>query len=501
MEYRVKVQIVEPQIGFCTNPDGARIAYGTLGQGSPIVMPPAYLASISPIEIFPQYRYLVDSFARYHSVVWYDQVGAGLSDRNRTVFTLESELRDLETVVDYLNIDRIIIWATSLSSPVAVAYAVKYPERVTHLILYGAYAYYGKYVHDEVKTALVSLLRHPDNWVGRRALASLCASQTQIDTLEMLVAAVKEVAAPEVAANVIDMLYRLDVTDLCPSVKTPTLVMHRKGDPLIDFKAGLELASLIPNARFVPLEGNDHFAPLGDTDSVLRNIFEFLGDPITDDKATKAVQPVEKQSCHDVFISFAFPDKESAAKIYTHLKRNGINPFWCEDLTAGQDYPQLLGEAIRNSESFLLVVSDSSDNSDTVRKETTVAHNSKKPIIPVRIKSVLPKNLEHLTANSLFFDAFPLPLEQYLPKLTSDIMKIIGSKVDKRENTIPEFQGDPIPKDFVDTGKAASSSLVAEPKTELKKKEWLRVDNPLVFILATLIASVLAGIILMMIKC
>ena len=106
-----------------------------------------------------------------------------------------------------------------------------------------------------------------------------------------------------------------------------------------------------------------------------------------------------------------------------------------------------------------------------------------------------------MTANSLFFDAFPLPLEQYLPKLTSDIKKIIGSKADKGESAIPELLGAPVPKDSADTGKVASLSLVAEPKPEQKKLDWLRVDNPLVYIIVTIVASVIAGAILTLFKC
>jgi hypothetical protein len=124
-----------------------------------------------------------------------------------------------------------------------------------------------------------------------------------------------------------------------------------------------------------------------------------------------------------------------AAKIYSHLKSNGINPFWCEDIAAGQDYPQLLGEAIRSCRSFLLIVSNSSDNSASIRKETTIAHNNKKTIVPVRIEEILPKNLEYLIANSLFFDAFPQPLEQHLPRLTNDIKKTIGGKADKKRGS------------------------------------------------------------------
>jgi hypothetical protein len=251
--------------------------------------------------------------------------------------------------------------------------------------------------------------------------------------LELMILLLNDITTPANAAHFIEMLYTLDVTNLCPLVKSPTIVMHRKGDLHINFKAGLELATLIPNARFVPLEGDIHFNFLGDTESFLRNVFQFLGDPIIDMQSSEAAKSVGNQLCHDVFISFTFPDKEVAARIYSHLKSNGVSPFWCEDLSAGQDYPKLLGEAIRNSKSFLLVLSDSSDNSDTVRKETTIAHNSKKPIIPVRIKDILPRNLEYLIANSLFFDIFPQPLEQHLPRLTSDIKKIIGSKAEKKK--------------------------------------------------------------------
>jgi len=426
---------VEPQIGFCTTPDGARIAYATLGQGPVMVVPPAYSFCIEGLKINPETRSMFDSLARYHTVVVYDQRGAGLSDRNRTIFTLESELQDLETVIDHLKLDKMILFGRVFFGTVVIAYAAKHPERVTHLILYGSSAYYGKYVTEEFKASLLSLLRQTDNWVGGRAINSLAGPQADSIYLDRLIKFMSDSVTPDIFAQIMEMAYKWDVTDLCPRIKTPTLVMHRKGDLFVEFKAGLELASLIPNAKFVPLEGATNFSFLGDTDSWLHCISEFLNDPVTGGKATKAAKPTVQRLSNDVFISFAFPDKDAAAKIYACLKSNGISPFWCEDLTAGQDYPQLLGEAVRNSKSFLLVVSDASDNSATVRKETTIAHNNKKPIIPVRIEDILPKNLEYLIANSLFFDAFPQPLEQHLPRLTSDVKKIIDSKADKKEKT------------------------------------------------------------------
>ena len=424
---------MEPHIGFCSTPDGARIAYATLGQGSVMVVPPAYFHIIEGLKTIPETRSMFECLARHHTVVVYDMRGIGLSDRNRTVFTLESELQDLETVIDHLKLDKMILFGRGFYGPVVIDYTAKHPGRVTHLILYGSGAYHGKYASESVKASIVSLLRQSDNWLAGRTQGSLLAPQTDINYLDWMMKFHLEKTTPEILAQLWDMLYQLDVRDLCPGIKTPTLVMHRKGDLFVDFKEGVELASLIPDAKFIPLEGDTHLPFLGDTETWLRYISEFLNDPVTGGKAKKAAQPAAQTSSHDVFISFAFADKDAAAKIHACLKNNGISPFWCDELTAGQDYPQLLGKAIRDSKSFLLLVSDSADNSDSVRKETTIAHNNKKPIIPVRIEDILPKNLEYLIANSLFFDAFPQPLEQYLPRLTGDIKKIVGSKIEKKK--------------------------------------------------------------------
>ena len=424
---------METQIGFCTNPDGARIAYETFGHGPTIVIPPFLLGPVNKWGGNPDVRYVFENLARYHTIVLYDPRGAGLSDRNRTVFTLETDLQDMETVINHFKLDTVILDGSMWGGPVAVAYAAKYPERVTNLILFGTYAYYGKFLPDEVKSSILSLLRQQNNWLGLRSFMSLMWPQGSTDEIALMVAIYSEITTPENFARVLQMRYTLDVTNLCPSVKAPTIVIHFKGDLMIDFKAGLELASLIPNARFVPLEGifQGEYA----RDSLLRAKFEFLGDPVEADKDKESALASAKKPDHDVFISFAFPDKQAAAKIYAYLKSNGIDPFWCEELEAGQDYPELLGEAIRNSKSFLVVISDSTDNSDSVRKETTIAHNNKKPIIPVRIKEVLPKKLEYLIASSLFFDAFPQPLEQHLPKLAGGIKKIIGNKSDKEKTS------------------------------------------------------------------
>jgi len=145
---------VEQKIGFCTNADGSSIAYTTVGQGPAIVVPPSYFHAIGALKTIPEVRSFIESLGRYHTVVLYDQRGAGLSDRNRTVFTLESELRDLETVIDHLKLDRVILYGASMSGPFVIAYSARHPDRVTHLILYGTYANCGKFVPKEIKDSI-----------------------------------------------------------------------------------------------------------------------------------------------------------------------------------------------------------------------------------------------------------------------------------------------------------------------------------------------------------
>jgi pimeloyl-ACP methyl ester carboxylesterase len=235
-------------------------------------------------------------------VVTYDKRGAGLSDRNRIDFSLDSELRDLEAVIDHLKLKRLVLLGLSQGGPTAVAYAAKYPRRVTHLILYGAYARGSQVATEEVRTSVVSLVR--SHWgIGSRTLADLFLPGASAAALEVFATFQRQACTAEMAAKLLDVTYQADVAHLLPTLRVPTLVLHRRGDRAIPFRCGRELAALIPNARFVPLEGAIHFPQLGDTESVLRAMFEFLGDPVSPPTpqaeqpiATAQVEPVAQEA-------------------------------------------------------------------------------------------------------------------------------------------------------------------------------------------------------------
>jgi hypothetical protein len=179
----------------------------------------------------------------------------------------------------------------SWGGPVTVAYAAKHPRRVSHLILYGTFARGEAIATEEVKTAFISLVRA--HWgIGSKALSDIFIPGADAAAREMFARYQRECATPEIAAKLLYQIYKANVVHLLPGLQVPTLVLHRHQDRAMPFRLGRELASLIPNTRFVPLEGGDHLFWYGDFESVLRAIAEFLGDPVTGGQVVESKQPV-----------------------------------------------------------------------------------------------------------------------------------------------------------------------------------------------------------------
>jgi len=131
---------VKQKIGFCTAADGVRIAYATVGSGPPLVKAANYLTHLEHDWSGPVWRHWLRDLARYHTLVRYDERGCGLSDRDVDDFSIDAWVHDLEAVVDQAGLERFPLLGISQGASVSVAYAVKHPDRVTHLILYGGYA-------------------------------------------------------------------------------------------------------------------------------------------------------------------------------------------------------------------------------------------------------------------------------------------------------------------------------------------------------------------------
>ncbi|MGA2284726.1 MAG: alpha/beta fold hydrolase [Dehalococcoidia bacterium] len=277
---------MEQQIRFCTTSDGVRIAYATVGQGPPLVRIMAWFTHLEVEWENPLGRYSIDACSRFFRLIRYDGRGMGLSDRQVNDYSLEAQLRDLEAVVDDLGLDRFALHGISQGGATAIAYAVRHPDRVTHLILYGSYARMSWALDTQEGRqgleAMLTLIRQgwdSDLPAYRQFFTSLFMPDADPESIRQFNELQRVSTSAENAAALISAMAEIDVRHLLPQVTVPTLVAHRRGDTMVPFGAGRELATGIPGARFLPMQGRSHTLLPGDPviEAGTKAIAEFVG--------------------------------------------------------------------------------------------------------------------------------------------------------------------------------------------------------------------------------
>jgi pimeloyl-ACP methyl ester carboxylesterase/DNA-binding winged helix-turn-helix (wHTH) protein len=255
------------EIRFCITSDGVSIAYAKTGSGYPLVKAANWLNHLDFEWDSPVWRHWLCELGKHHTYIRYDERGNGLSDWEIEDGSFEAWVHDLETVVDAAGVEKFALMGISQGGPVAVAYAVRHPERVSHLILYGAYSCgrgHRKLGENELEArgALKTLMRM--DW-GRSnpAFSQLFTDrflpenatpehQRWFNDLQRMT------ATGENAARIMDECDNSDVRDLLSSVAAPTVVFHSERDKVVPIKEGRVLAAAIPNARFVSLPSANH---------------------------------------------------------------------------------------------------------------------------------------------------------------------------------------------------------------------------------------------------
>lgn len=256
--------MVKRQIRFCTAADGVRIAYETFGKGPPIVRASTWLTHLEFDWQSPIWRHWLEGLAEGRRVVRYDERGCGLSDRTVENFSLQAWVADLEAVVDAAGLDRFALLGISHGGPIAIAYAARHPERVSHLALYGTYArgrLHRSAQAREEADLLISLVRvgwGQANPVFRRVFTTLFVPDATSEQMDWFDELQRASASPETAARIRRLRGEVDVTALASQVAVPTMVLHARDDAVVPFAEGRLLAALIPGARFVPLKGRNH---------------------------------------------------------------------------------------------------------------------------------------------------------------------------------------------------------------------------------------------------
>jgi class 3 adenylate cyclase len=244
-------------IQYTTTEDGAGIAYATVGDGYPVIRMGAIITSFSDGWSNPDADAVFGELSEQYQLTMYDGRGYGLSQRDAMDFSFEARIRDLDAVVRATGHQKVALNGYEWSVPVAIAYAVRHPEIVTHLILTGGFARAADVASWEQLKAIIDLCR--SNWkLGARTLAHLANASPEADeTLpKRMTDTFLDAISGEGMAEWFTASYKLDVTDLLPQVSVPTLVIHGRGDRVVRFTHGQQLAARIPYARFVLVEGD-----------------------------------------------------------------------------------------------------------------------------------------------------------------------------------------------------------------------------------------------------
>ncbi len=252
-------------VRFCTTRDGVRVAYAISGEGPPLVRAAHWMSHLDYDVDSPIWRHWIRELSRDATLVRYDERGNGLSQQEVDDIGFEAMVADLESIIDASGLQRVVLLGVSQSCAVSVAYAVRHPERVHGLILYGGYPKgwraRGNPTEIALREAIGTLMRQgwgSDEPMFRQLFTSMFvphASKEQMDWFNELQ---RKTVSPENAWRLAESFATIDVADLLPQVSVPTLVMHTRGDRVAPIESGREFAASIRGARYVELDSENH---------------------------------------------------------------------------------------------------------------------------------------------------------------------------------------------------------------------------------------------------
>jgi pimeloyl-ACP methyl ester carboxylesterase/AraC-like DNA-binding protein len=253
------------EIRYCRASDGTGLAYSVTGEGRPIVKTANWLNHIEYDWDSPLWRHWIDEFTNGRSLVRYDERGNGLSDWDTPALSFDAFVQDLECVVDHLDLGRFDLLAISQGAAVAVAYAVRHPDRVGRLVICNGYAAGWGVRGDEVEVtrreAMLKLTEvgwGADDPAYRQLFTSHYIPDASREQMGWFNEMQRQSASPENAVRLQRVLSKIDVRPLLAQVEVPALVFHSRNDRAVPFSQGAELASGIPQAQFVPIESHNH---------------------------------------------------------------------------------------------------------------------------------------------------------------------------------------------------------------------------------------------------
>jgi RNA polymerase sigma factor (sigma-70 family) len=289
---------------FCTAPDGVGLAYAIDGEGPPLVKASNWMTHLDYERQSPVWRHWVRELSRGHTLVRYDERGCGLSDRQFDgIPTLDTYVDDLSTVVDAAGLERFALVGISGGGPTAIEYAVRNPQRVTQLILYGTWTR-GRYKRGdgdaEQSRLLIDLIRV--GWGGavpafRQVFSSIYIPSAGEEQKRWYDDLQQASSSGEMAARLWQSRAQTEISDTARRVTQPALVLHARQDRVVPYEEGRRLAALLPDARFVTLETENHILQEGEPawEAFLSGVRAFLGDDERERTAAADVSELSKR--------------------------------------------------------------------------------------------------------------------------------------------------------------------------------------------------------------
>jgi pimeloyl-ACP methyl ester carboxylesterase/DNA-binding CsgD family transcriptional regulator len=305
--------VPEQEIRFCAA-DRSRVAYATVGTGPPLLLPALWVSHLELEWGFPEYRAFIGALAEHRTVIRYDRLGTGLSDREPDP-TPAAELDTMAAVLDALGIGETSLLGISWGAAAGAAFAAQRPGRVRALVLFGGFADGAQIAPAALQSAIVDTVRA--HWgTGSRLLADVWIPGADADTRERFARLQRAAATPDVAAAMLEAVYRTDARAVLERVRAPALVVHRRGDRAMPFDQGREVASRVPGARFLALDGDIHLPWLGDSAAVVGAVSAFLDEHVPVRAAPRSDGPLTDREAEVLqLVAEGLSDAEIAARL------------------------------------------------------------------------------------------------------------------------------------------------------------------------------------------
>jgi class 3 adenylate cyclase len=258
------------------------IAYIAEGDGEvDLVWVPPWISQVEYLWSERSLEAVMERFTRFARMITFDRRGSGLSDPLLGAPTLEEQMDDVLAVMDAVGCERAAVAGTLEGGPMAAMFAATHPDRTSALILYAGFAratwapdYEFAWPAEERDVHMAELLEH---WGEGLVAASVAPSKVaEPGFLEWAGRLERLAASPSTIKLIFDLIGQIDVRDVLPSIRVPTLVMHRREDSFIKIEHSRYLAQRIPGARYVELDGGDNMFSLGNSEEIVGEIEEFL---------------------------------------------------------------------------------------------------------------------------------------------------------------------------------------------------------------------------------